>query len=175
MLYPNNQSHGDLHRALRVHCNGIMYLNRLVARGAGALSGAGSPDRMTALQHDRRSHLLLSIGVIAAAGWAGAFLRGMTVAESWLNVFIYGTVECRFHGGLDGSWFAGHVFCPRHSARIPRVSIFLAPLPGNRPDAGRIGNFINVELWGNRPICPWAFGVPDAQGVYWCARHPRIS
>ena len=37
--------------------------------------------------------------------------------------------------------------------------------------AGRIGNFINGELWGKPTDLPWGFGVPNAEGQL-IARHP---
>ena len=49
--------------------------------------------------------------------------------------------------------------------RLADVLDFLAPLPGFGLMAGRIGNFINGELWGRPTTLPWGFGVPDAQGV----------
>ena len=30
--------------------------------------------------------------------------------------------------------------------------------------AGRLGNFINGELWGKPTDLPWGFGVPNAEG-----------
>ena len=57
------------------------------------------------------------------------------------------------------------VFARVKRKEIPDVFDFLAPLPGIGLMAGRIGNFINGELWGKPTDLPWAFGVPDAQGV----------
>jgi phosphatidylglycerol:prolipoprotein diacylglycerol transferase len=48
---------------------------------------------------------------------------------------------------------------------------FLAPLPGIGLLAGRLGNFINGELWGKPTDLPWGFGVPTPSGVL-IARHP---
>jgi phosphatidylglycerol:prolipoprotein diacylglycerol transferase len=48
---------------------------------------------------------------------------------------------------------------------------FVAPLPGIGLFFGRLGNFINGELWGKPTDLPWGFGVPDAQGVL-ISRHP---
>jgi phosphatidylglycerol:prolipoprotein diacylglycerol transferase len=48
---------------------------------------------------------------------------------------------------------------------------FSAPLPGIGLMAGRIGNFINGELWGKPTGLPWGFGVPNAEGVL-ISRHP---
>ena len=39
---------------------------------------------------------------------------------------------------------------------------FLAPLPGLGIFAGRIGNFINGELWGKPTDAPWGFVVDPA-------------
>ena len=36
---------------------------------------------------------------------------------------------------------------------------FVAPLPGLGLLAGRLGNFINGELWGKPTDLPWGFGV----------------
>ncbi len=50
-------------------------------------------------------------------------------------------------------------------------SISWLRLPGIGLMAGRIGNFINGELWGKPTDLPWGFGVPNAEG-HLIARHP---
>ena len=71
-----------------------------------------------------------------------------------------------FHGGLIGVMIALAIFAVRRKRHIADVFDFAAPLPGIGLCAGRIGNFINGELWGKPADVPWAF-VYD--GV---ARHP---
>ena len=68
-----------------------------------------------------------------------------------------------FHGGLIGVLAALGLFASRRSRSIGDVFDFTAPLPAIGFGAGRIGNFINGELWGKPTDVPWAFlvdGVP---------------
>jgi phosphatidylglycerol:prolipoprotein diacylglycerol transferase len=72
---------------------------------------------------------------------------------------------------MTGVLLAGILFAKVKHKRAADVCDFLAPLPGIGLLAGRLGNFINGELWGKPTDLPWAFGVPNAQGVL-VARHP---
>jgi phosphatidylglycerol:prolipoprotein diacylglycerol transferase len=72
---------------------------------------------------------------------------------------------------MTGVLVAAMIFARVKQKRIPDVFDFLAPLPGIGLMAGRLGNFINGELWGKPTDLPWGFGVPDAGGVL-VARHP---
>jgi phosphatidylglycerol:prolipoprotein diacylglycerol transferase len=64
-----------------------------------------------------------------------------------------------FHGGLIGVMVALAIFAVRRKRHIADVFDFAAPLPGIGLCAGRIGNFINGELWGNPTDAPWGFMV----------------
>ena len=68
-----------------------------------------------------------------------------------------------FHGGLAGVLLALAVFANRRGKQIVDVFDFTAPLPAIGFGAGRVGNFINGELWGKPTDVPWAVvvdGVP---------------
>ncbi len=68
-----------------------------------------------------------------------------------------------FHGGLLGVLAALTLFARQRGRRIADVLDFAAPLPAIGLLAGRIGNFINGELWGKPTDFTWAFvvdGVP---------------
>ena len=68
-----------------------------------------------------------------------------------------------FHGGLVGVLVALAVFANRRGKQIVDVFDFNAPLPAIGFGAGRVGNFINGELWGKPTDVPWAVvvdGVP---------------
>ena len=68
-----------------------------------------------------------------------------------------------FHGGLVGVLVALAVFASRRGKALVDVFDFAAPLPAIGFGAGRLGNFINGELWGKPTDVPWAVvvdGVP---------------
>lgn len=53
-----------------------------------------------------------------------------------------------FHGGLIGVILVMVIFAKRTKRNFFRVSDFIAPLIPFGLGAGRLGNFINGELWG---------------------------
>jgi phosphatidylglycerol:prolipoprotein diacylglycerol transferase len=77
-----------------------------------------------------------------------------------------------FHGGFLGVIVAMMLFAHRRKLRWLSVTDFIAPLVPLGLAAGRLGNFINGELWGRPadPGLPWAMIFPQARdGI---ARHP---
>jgi phosphatidylglycerol:prolipoprotein diacylglycerol transferase len=74
-----------------------------------------------------------------------------------------------FHGGFLGVLAAMWLFA-RHSGK-PWLAItdFIAPLVPLGLAAGRLGNFINGELWGRASDVPWAMLFPQAGEL---PRHP---
>ena len=62
------------------------------------------------------------------------------------------------------------LFAHRHKLRWLAVTDFIAPLVPLGLAAGRLGNFINGELWGRATDLPWGMVFPQAaDGI---ARHP---
>jgi phosphatidylglycerol---prolipoprotein diacylglyceryl transferase len=74
-----------------------------------------------------------------------------------------------FHGGFLGVLIALALFARNRHKRWLDVTDFVAPLIPLGLAAGRLGNFINGELWGRPTDLPWAMIFPqvDAQ-----PRHP---
>jgi phosphatidylglycerol:prolipoprotein diacylglycerol transferase len=64
-----------------------------------------------------------------------------------------------FHGGLAGVMIAVALFARRRGRQIADVFDFMVPLPAIGLFAGRIGNFINGELWGKPTDLPWGMLV----------------
>lgn len=68
-----------------------------------------------------------------------------------------------FHGGLLGVVIALTLFARRTGKSLADICDFMTPLPLLGLFFGRVGNFINGELWGKPTDVPWAFvvnGVP---------------
>jgi phosphatidylglycerol:prolipoprotein diacylglycerol transferase len=76
-----------------------------------------------------------------------------------------------FHGGLLGVLLAMVFFARKHRKSFFEVTDFIAPLVTPGLFFGRIGNFINGELWGRVSDLPWAmvFHHPAAGEL---PRHP---
>jgi phosphatidylglycerol:prolipoprotein diacylglycerol transferase len=74
-----------------------------------------------------------------------------------------------FHGGMLGVFAAIAWFARQQGLSFFTLSDFLAPYVPIGLGAGRIGNFINAELWGKPTDLPWGMVFPDAGDL---PRHP---
>ncbi len=74
-----------------------------------------------------------------------------------------------FHGGFLGVLFAMALFARKTGKRWLNVMDFVAPMVPIGLGAGRLGNFINGELWGRVTDLPWGMVFP---GVDMLPRHP---
>ncbi len=74
-----------------------------------------------------------------------------------------------FHGGLLGVIVAVWLYGRRRGCAFWPVIDFVAPLVPIGLAAGRMGNFINGELWGRPTDLPWAMVFPQVDAL---ARHP---
>lgn len=65
-----------------------------------------------------------------------------------------------FHGGLLGVILAIYIFARKTHKSFLAVGDFVAPLVPIGLGMGRLGNFINAELWGRQTDVPWAMVFP---------------
>jgi len=88
------------------------------------------------------------------------------ILENPLNLFRIWEGGMSFHGGFLGVLCAMGLYARRLGKGFFQLMDFVAPLVPIGLGAGRIGNFINGELWGAPTTVPWAF-IVDGE-----ARHP---
>ena len=77
-----------------------------------------------------------------------------------------------FHGGFLGVMLAMWLFARRTNKQFFEIMDFVAPLVPVGLGAGRIGNFINGELWGKPTDLPWGMLFPTWSDPAQLARHP---
>lgn len=76
-----------------------------------------------------------------------------------------------FHGGLLGVIVAMWLFARKKGVGFFGVADFVAPLVPLGYFVGRLGNFINGELWGRPTDAPWGMVFPHVDNL---ARHPSM-
>lgn len=79
-----------------------------------------------------------------------------------LYLFKIWTGGMSFHGGLIGVITAMIWFAHKTKRHFFTVADFVAPLIPFGLGVGRIGNFMNGELWGRITDVPWAIIFPEA-------------
>jgi len=77
-----------------------------------------------------------------------------------------------FHGGMLGVIAALALFAWQRQRHWLQITDFVAPCVPTGLAAGRVGNFINGELWGRAadPSLPWAMVFPQSGSLM--PRHP---
>jgi len=146
---------------LKVHWYGIMYLiaftagwwlARLRAKKPGSTWKPGDVDDFM---------FFCMLGTILGGRIGYVLFYGLsfwTAKDPWYPIKVWDG-GMSFHGGLLGVMLALTIFAVRRRRRVADVFDFAAPLPGIGLFAGRIGNFINGELWGKTTDVPWGFMV----------------
>jgi phosphatidylglycerol:prolipoprotein diacylglycerol transferase len=86
-----------------------------------------------------------------------------------LKIFAVWEGGMSFHGGVLGVVAVCWLFARARGLGMLEVGDFIAPLVPPGLFFGRIGNFINAELWGRPTDLPWGMPFPGAGGE---PRHP---
>ncbi len=102
----------------------------------------------------------------------GLFYKPLHYAANPLELLMVWKGGMSFHGGLVGVMVALALWARRRGRHFLEVMDLIAPCVPLGLAAGRVGNFINGELWGRAadPSLPWAMVFPQSgSGV---PRHP---
>ncbi|MEO8165246.1 MAG: prolipoprotein diacylglyceryl transferase, partial [Betaproteobacteria bacterium] len=86
-----------------------------------------------------------------------------------LHIFYVWEGGMSFHGGFLGVILAMAWFARSRAKKWLGITDFIAPLVPLGLGAGRLGNFINAELWGRPTDLPWAMVFPNIDNL---PRHP---
>src|SRR5450830_160117 len=86
-----------------------------------------------------------------------------------LEIFFLWQGGMSFHGGFLGVLVAMFFFARKTGKQWLSIMDFVAPLVPIGLAAGRMGNFINGELWGRATNLPWGMVFPRVDNV---PRHP---
>jgi phosphatidylglycerol:prolipoprotein diacylglycerol transferase len=145
---------------IKVHWYGLMYVVGFIAGWWLARRRAAMPGSTWKPADVDDLIFFAAIGVIAGGrlGWI-LFYGFDTLRADPLAIFRVWQGGMSFHGGLIGVMAAVALFARRRGRRVADVFDFTAPLPAVGLCAGRIGNFINGELWGKPTGLPWGMEV----------------
>jgi len=160
---------------LAIHWYGLMYLIAFALFFGLALLRLRHPT-YAALGWGRRDiEDLLFLGVIGIIvggrlGYA-LFYRPLEFLAEPLRIFAVWEGGLSFHGGFIGVLLGMAWFAWRRQRNWLQITDFIAPCIPVGLASGRIGNFINGELWGRvaDPALPWAMVFRGAGDL---PRHP---
>ena len=111
------------------------------------------------------------LGVVLGGrlGYCLFYMPGFYLANP-LDIFKVWEGGMSFHGGFLGVLASLFWFSKKRGMSFFMVSDMIAPLVPFGLAFGRLGNFINGELWGRVTDLPWAMVFPQAGDSV--ARHP---
>lgn len=154
---------------LSVRWYGLMYLFGFISAWILGRSRAKAGRTFTPAQFDD----VLTWGILgvilgARLGYV-VFYNPLHYLQNPLDIFAVWHGGMSFHGGMIGvmlgQWLSGR----RHGKSFFEVMDFMAPLVPPGLFFGRLGNFINAELWGRVTDSPLGMLFPDAGNL---PRHP---
>lgn len=146
----------------KVHWYGMMYLLAFVAAFFLARQRCQRED--SPIRTDQIDDLIFygAVGVVAGGRLGYVFFYGFDqFLDDPLWLFRVWDGGMSFHGGFLGVIAAMVMFSRHIKADFFRVADFIAPLAPIGLGLGRLGNFINQELWGRPTDAPWAMVFPN--------------
>ncbi len=146
---------------LEIHWYGLMYL---IGFAAGWLFGnyrASRPGSSWSKEQVSDLVFYVALGVILGGriGYV-LFYNFDKFLDNPLWLFEVWTGGMSFHGGAIGVLIAFGLLARKFHKRYFAIADFAVPFVPIGLGAGRIGNFINGELWGRPSDVPWAMIFP---------------
>ncbi|MDI3503310.1 MAG: phosphatidylglycerol---prolipoprotein diacylglyceryl transferase [Candidatus Cloacimonadota bacterium] len=113
-------------------------------------------------------YLMLGVIIGGRIGYV-LFYNLMYYLAHPLEIFAVWEGGMSFHGGALGVIIAGILFCRKYKLSFMAMADPAMPLVAIGLALGRLGNFINAELWGKVTTLPWGVIFPGAGEL---PRHP---
>lgn len=152
---------------LDVHWYGLMYvLGFLGVYLAGKLRIKRYPKAVAGQWNSEQISDLIFYGALGAVlgGRLGyvVFYKPAEYLAQPLDIIMINEGGMSFHGGLLGVIVALMLFAKKGQRNLLDIGDFVAPLAPIGLFFGRVGNFINQELWGKPTDLPWGVIFPKA-------------
>lgn len=113
-------------------------------------------------------HVMLGVILGGRLGYV-LFYNLLFYLQNPLAIFAVWEGGMSFHGGALGVIIAGIIYAKRNKLSFYGLADAAIPIVAIGLGLGRLGNFINGELWGKPTSLPWAMIFPGSDGV---PRHP---
>ncbi len=155
---------------IKVHWYGLMYLLGFAAvyvLGRQRAGLPGSPIKPEAIE-DLVTYGALGVILGGRLGYVLFYNFSEFLKDPLMLVKIW-EGGMSFHGGLLGVFAAMWFLAKKQHCTLLQLTDVIAPIAPIGLGAGRIGNFINSELWGRPADVPWAMVFPNGGPL---ARHP---
>jgi phosphatidylglycerol:prolipoprotein diacylglycerol transferase len=156
---------------LSVHWYGLMYLlgfSLFLWLGKMRLRKMNRPGWDVTLMDDLLFYGVLGVVLGGRLGEVLFYQPGYYFAHP-LEILAVWKGGMSFHGGFLGVLVAMAVYAKQKKIAWLQLMDFIAPLTPLGIGAGRIGNFINSELWGRPTDLPWGMVFPNVDAI---PRHP---
>ena len=174
LAYPNISPVALSLGPVQVHWYGLMYLFAFLAGWGLARWRASRPAWIAAGWNGQKVDDLLTwimLGVVAGGRLGYVLFYDLPVyLDQPSEIFKIWNGGMSFHGGLVGVLLMGWWWSRRNKKKFMDVVDFVAPLVPPGLFFGRIGNFINGELWGAPTDAAWGVVFGGAAGTM--PRHP---
>lgn len=156
----------------KIYWYGLMYLFGFIAAWSLARyrirKGKGVAEWSNAQLEDLFFYCILGVIIGGRVGYV-LFYDIPSFFQDPLSLFKIWQGGMSFHGGFLGVLVGCYFFARKSGKKFFDVGDFLAPLVPIALAFGRIGNFINNELWGMVTNVPWGIVFPGAGEL---PRHP---